>query len=1099
MKPKPSLRLFLSIAGNSLLAISFASAATLYWDGGTVNIAGDGDSAASGLTGDWSTALLNWDAGPVPYVGWNNSNNDIAFFHRGTAIPGPNPGTVSLTSNITVGGIVFNASTYNISTGTNALTFGGTNNTVFLNNRATAAIINGNIAASAANMVFSAQNPLANHTLTFTGANSTGWSGTTTVNAGLTLATTSTSGNINQTLNSTSGITLNGGTLQFNRATNAALDAISDTAAITINGGGTFATTSADAGGASANETIGVVTLNSGQMNFNWTNNPSSGSVIILSGLNRSGSTSAITISQGNNGRFRDASISTDTAANEIIGPWATIGGQNGINAQTDYAIHGNGNGTFLARNIAASDQSTWSTTHAATSNYTMGIAGAPGQTLGGARNINTLRHGVAGAATANSSTEYLTLAGNTFSNGDIVGASGTAGLTAGTQYYVINKDGAGAGTFQLSTSPGGTAVNLTNTTAGQIAGAFSLGGFNLGTYGILNGTAAPLIINGGGGVITLPKTDAGNLFVTAGAGAISLNAPIQNNTGALTLVKNGSNDLFLAGNNTYTGGTVVNSGSLVFSGTNTFSAGDTINGGSITYSTHAAWGGAGRNVTFNGTGTLTSTVVGYVGGTLTSNAGANAVIASTSNGSNGSTQIAFATTTGAGNVIYSAGNNRLLNLGDASGLTGNLQARLTGNANFGTNIGIQFSSIADAAGSAIQFAGGTSDGNQAMTVAYNGSSALVFNNRQIQMLDRLTSNWEIRDNIIANNSSNAAHTWTINTDLLYTGGSAITAFGGSLQTGRRFILSGSNAGDNAFNGVIGDGQNSNGLNLYKEGAGKWILGGENTYTGVTAVTAGNLTIGGTLGHVSTGVGNYAANISIASTNSGKLVYDSSASQTLAGVISGAGALFVEDGTLTLTNDNTYTGATTVNGGELVIDGSTSSTSLVTVNSSGALGGSGTVGAATTIHGSLKPGNSAGELAFGNSLTLQNGAATTMEIVGLNMVRGVDYDGVDVTGSMTYGGSLILDFGTLFGAGNYTFNLFDFGSLTEDASFASVTLAGLYSGTLVNDSGVWGLTNGDNIWTFTESTGDLNLAVIPEPRAALLGAIGLLLLLRRRR
>jgi hypothetical protein len=57
---------------------------------------------------------------------------------------------------------------------------------------------------------------------------------------------------------------------------------------------------------------------------------------------------------------------------------------------------------------------------------------------------------------------------------------------------------------------------------------------------------------------------------------------------------------------NTYTGGTVVNSGNITLSGTHTFATGsagaDVIYGGSLTYSTLNAWGGTGRDVTFNGT-----------------------------------------------------------------------------------------------------------------------------------------------------------------------------------------------------------------------------------------------------------------------------------------------------------------------------------------------------------------------------------------------------------------------------------------------------------------------------------------------------------------
>jgi fibronectin-binding autotransporter adhesin len=1098
MKPKFHKLL---IASTVLFAAMHVQADTLYWDGVTGDIAGNGDSAASGLTGNWDTALLNWDAGSVPHVGWNNLNNDIAFFHRGTAIPGPNPGTVALTSDITVGGLIFNASGYTISTGANTLTFGGTDNTVALNNRVTATTITGTIGTSAANLTFTAQNPLSNHTLTLNNTGN-GWSGSTTVNAGTTLLV----GQTSTALSNTSAININGGTIRLDRANDAVAGTqVSDTAGITFNGGGTLLIRHNTAMSGKI-ENIGAVTVASGQANFDLNNGTSSGpNSVVLASLTRSVNTAAVTFANGGYGANQNNMLfkvtgAANTAAGEIIGSWATYG----VSAanQDDYAIYTSGDGTVAGAGIAASAQSGWSTdytTGTGTLNNSMGAAGAPGETLSASRNINSLRHAEAGSAAANSTTEYFTLAGNTFSNGDIVGASGTNGLTAGTQYYVINKDGAGAGTFQLSTTLGGpTAVNLTNTTAGQIAGAFSLSGFNLGTTGILNGTAAPLIINGSGGVVTLPTTTSGELFVTAGAGAIAIDAPITDNgAGVLTLVKGGNQALTLSGANTYTGGTVANAGTVTLSGTNTFATGsagaDVINGGNITYSTIASWGGTGRDVTFNGTGTLTSSG-GYSGGTLSVNAGANANIVTSGSGS-----LSFATTTGAGNVIYSASGNRLLDLGDASGLTGNLQARLAANANLGTSTTIQFSSIGDAVGSALQFVGGTGDGNQAITVAYNGTSALTFNNRQIEIQDRLTGNWELRYNTIANNSTDAAHTWTINTDLLYTGGSAITAFGGSLQANRSLRLSGSNTGDNAFNGVISNGQNTNGLFVEKDGSGKWILGGANTYTGNTIVTAGNLEVSGTLGNISAGVGDYAGNISISNSSSGTLKFNSTTDQELSGVISGNGA-FVKDntGVLTITNaGNTHTGATNVDGGTLLINGTTS-TSIVTVGTGGTLGGSGTVGGVTTVNGALKPGNSPGLLTFSNSLTLVSTATATMEIDGT--IRGAGgHDAVDVGTSLAYGGALILDLGTIFGAGAYTFNLFDFAG--ESGSFDTVSLAGLYGGSLTDDTfGVWGLSSGGNTWSFDQGDGVLSLNVIPEPSAAaLLGVLGAMMLLRRRR
>jgi autotransporter-associated beta strand protein len=244
-------------------------------------------------------------------------------------------------------------------------------------------------------------------------------------------------------------------------------------------------------------------------------------------------------------------------------------------------------------------------------------------------------------------------------------------------------------------------------------------------------------------------------------------------------------------------------------------------------------------------------------------------------------------------------------------------------------------------------------------------------------------------------------------------------------------------------------------------------------------------------------------------------------------IITGSGSLTVgrpigvgASGNVTLNAANTYNGNTTVAGGSLILGASgsiddspvidvgsgatfdVSAVSGYTVGASQTLTGSGTIKGATTIAGTLAPGASPGTLTFENALTLAG--STIMQIDG-NAGAGVTagHDFVNLTGTggdglLTYGGAMTLDIGTTFGVGTYSWDLFDFASVA--GTFTGITLAGQYSGSLTDaGGGVWGQADGDNTWSFTESDGVLGLTVIPEPSATLLGGLGLLALLLRRR
>jgi len=133
-------------------------------------------------------------------------------------------------------------------------------------------------------------------------------------------------------------------------------------------------------------------------------------------------------------------------------------------------------------------------------------------------------------------------------------------------------------------------------------------------------------------------------------------------------------------------------------------------------------------------------------------------------------------------------------------------------------------------------------------------------------------------------------------------------------------------------------------------------------------------------------------------------------STTYNGQISGTGGLVkTGTGTQTLTASNTYTGATTVQAGSLIINGNQSSaTGVLDVAVGATLGGSGTIGGATTVAGFLNPGNSPGALTFNDSLLLESTATLTMEITGIN---GGQYDSLigDGGNTLTFGGTLALN------------------------------------------------------------------------------------------
>ncbi|MBS0624515.1 MAG: hypothetical protein JSS32_00520 [Verrucomicrobia bacterium] len=187
--------------------------------------------------------------------------------------------------------------------------------------------------------------------------------------------------------------------------------------------------------------------------------------------------------------------------------------------------------------------------------------------------------------------------------------------------------------------------------------------------------------------------------------------------------------------------------------------------------------------------------------------------------------------------------------------------------------------------------------------------------------------------------------------------------------------------------------------------AGTVVLGGTNTFSGVSGgagvtVNSGTLQISAdaNLGK-STAQVTFAGTSTLAPTvnfttsrqiniSSGVTAsFNPTSSFTASGTITGAGALAkTGSGTLNLTGTSNYAGGTTVSGGRLNVNGGTSGspniTSNVTVNNGGTFGGNGAVTGAVVVNsgGAITPGTSIGTMTITGNLTLNPGSTTNIEI-----------------------------------------------------------------------------------------------------------------------
>jgi len=320
----------------------------------------------------------------------------------------------------------------------------------------------------------------------------------------------------------------------------------------------------------------------------------------------------------------------------------------------------------------------------------------------------------------------------------------------------------------------------------------------------------------------------------------------------------------------------------------------------------------------------------------------------------------------------------------------------------------------------------------------------------------------------------------------------------------------------------------NNGL-ITKDGAGTLAITGTHNGSYAIDINAGTLEVG----NAATLAG---GTFSAAIANDGTYKHNSSADQTISGVISGSGALVKGNtGTLTLSGANTYSGNTSVSAGTLALssaDSNIASSSSIDVASGATLdvsgitngfelasgqtlSGSGTVAGGMTISlgGVLSPGNSPGTMSTG-AQTWENGGTYLWEINDSGGTKGADpgWDWLDITGTLDLtnlaAGGFTIDIDSLDGlvAGNALgFDSYIKGDGNVDYSFIIATTS---SGVTDFNADKFsfessGFSNGPAWdWQIVLSGSDLVLEAyaVPEPSStALLGLGGLALMLRRKR
>ena len=585
----------------------------------------------------------------------------------------------------------------------------------------------------------------------------------------------------------------------------------------------------------------------------------------------------------------------------------------------------------------------------------------------------------------------------------------------------------------------GGAAIAASNSWIAGTTGNYSDALNWTGGVNVPNGAADNASSDGAGSVINFLATDN-----------VTLNALNLNQTSGATVFNQSGGSLAL---------TTLGFGGAGGSRNPTYN----LSGGTLSMSAFT-WGN-GSNARFNVTGGAAS----YSGSAITLGVagGANGAI-TLSSGSfshSGTGQIQLGTASnGTGGILMTGGtfgtNSAQFRIGSQAGGTGNIT--LSGNAIFNAN--------------------GTGTTN--IYLGNNGGSG---NLTLSDSAEFNASQYVLSVGQFGNTAGNKG---------------TLTMSGTSTLSASRIVL----GGDNAASAIIGI-VNLNGGTV---STGSMRLGSSSVAASATAnVIHAN---GGTVKAVTHANNANFFQGAFVNVQAGGLKFDTDGNAvTITNAMSGSGGLTKRgSGTLSLTGSNSYAGATEVEVGTLHLGAGATLAGAVAVDAGATLSGFGTIGGNTTIAGTHAVGASPGLQTFSSGLEYLSSGVIAWELIADTTAdRGLatGYDAIDVTGgAVTVNSGATIDL--VFNAAGSTVDFTD-AFWTSDRSWLVIDL----SGSATDGGGDFTLGNvsldanavssaGLGGFTMSKSDGDHYLvwtAAVPEPAAALLGSLGLLGFLRRRR